>query len=290
MARKTKATKLIERLDKYLQPMFGNKRHLNDAADRVFMAAIREGADLNALLDLIETDRAFQLTKFSRAKDGNIFDYVEKDYRECSKHFVNIQAGSNGGMASIGRGEFFISFLSNFKVKVIKGNADLEYTNKTNNKLEELKFNGGKIAVDGQRGEQVWKKMKTILSNRGKLKLLVGKDFVPFRKTDKKLYKPDEINYLNAVFWEALTDRKRKKLTDLQLKILCLKRAFEQGFKNFDSILIIDEDGSFVRFTNSKDAVEYYTDIIRNNRWNRDFTEFRTGQSNIVGIYLFSFK
>ena len=268
----------LDRLESLLEKQYKNKRHLTNAANDVFMAAYRTKIDLNHLLDLIESGKSFDLKGFTDISKGNVFDFVCEEIKDTSRYFINITAGGNGGMASIGRGEFFVAFLTNFLVTISKsGRGDLDYPEKS----EEWKWNGGKIAVDDMQGRDVAKNLMQILEDHNEKKLLNTKTFVPFRKNDKTKYDDDDINKLNARFWEAITGEDEESLTDNELKKLCLRRACKRLFDKTDAIVVADDDGTFVRFTNAKSMVEYY-----DNRVNSLEMEIRASQSNPVAFYL----
>jgi len=270
----------LQRLESILSVVYDNQRHLQTAADQVYMSCLRTGIDLNELLDNIESDKMFDIENFIDASNGNVFDYISQNFCECVGRFVNITAGGNGGMASIGRGEFMISFASNFKAKISKsGKGDLEYVIRLIN--EEVKWNGGKIEVSKSQGQEVYKSFISLLKENNEDNLII-KNFLPFRKKDKKSYSSDIINILNARFWQAITGEKYDFLTDIDLKKLCLRSAFDITFKKSDSILIVNEDGKFVRFTNPDDAVEYY-----GNKIDEVSLEIRANQTNPISIYLF---
>ena len=130
-------------------------------------------------------------------------------------------------------------------------------------------------------GRDVAKNLMQILEDHNEKKLLNTKTFVPFRKNDKTKYDVDDINKLNARFWEAITGEDEKSLTDNELKKLCLRRACKRLFDKTDAIVVADDDGTFVRFTNAKSMVEYY-----DNRVNSLEMEIRASQSNPVAFYL----
>jgi len=275
----------LQRLESMLTAIYDNKRHLETAADQVYMAALRTGVSLDVLLDEIESNNLFDTDSFITASKGNVFEYVREEFRNCVERFVNITAGGNGGMASIGRGEFMISFSSNFQAKISKsGKGDLEYVCYLINKIinEEMKWNGGKINVAETQGKDVSKNLLSLLKENNEYHFLVDSDFVPFRKSDKKKYDLDVLNILNARFWQSLTGEIISSLSDNQLKELCLRRAFDSTFSKSDSILIVNEDGQFVRFTNANDAVEYY-----NKKIGKVKLEIRSKQTNPISIYLF---
>ena len=273
----------LDRLESILKKQYKPDRHLTSAANDIYMAALRTGIDLDRLLDLIESGESFDLKKFTGVSEGNVFDFVCEEIKDTSRYFIDITAGGNGGMASIGRGEFFVAFLTNFLVTIVKsGNGDLLYPNKGSlNKSEEWKWNGGKINVDDMQGRVVAKNLMQILEDRDEKSLLKTKTFVPFRKTDKKIYEISVNNKLNARFWEAITGEKKESLTDKELKKLCLRRACKKLFDKTDSLVVADDDGSFVRFTNAENAVKYYDSRIDSLQM-----EIRASQSNPVAFYL----
>jgi len=274
----------LQRLESMLSEIYNNKRHLEPAADQIYMSCLRTGVDLTELLDNIQSNKMFDVENFIEASNGNIFNYIPKNFRECVSRFVNITAGSNGGMASIGRGEFMISFASNFKAKISKsGKGDLEYVIRLIDKIinEELKWNGGKIELSKTQGQEIYKSFISLLKDNNEFNLII-KDFLPFRKKDKKIYDSSTIDLLNARFWQSITGETYNSLSDVDLKKLCLQGAFDSTFTKSDRILIVNEDGEFVRFTNSDDAVEYYS-----NKIDEVSLEIRANQSNPISIYLF---
>jgi hypothetical protein len=277
----------IERLESILSKTYSNKRHLEAAADQVYMSCFRTGVDLSNLLDNIESNNVFSVDKFSQDSSGNVFDYINKEFRECVMRFVDITAGGNGGMASIGRGEFMISFASNFRAKISKnGKGDLVYVKDLIDRVineinEEVKWNGGKINVSDTQGKEVFRSFLSILKKNDQISFL-DKDFIPFRKKNTITYTVDVINVLNARFWQAITGEIFESITDVELKKLCLHRAFNLTFSKSDSILIVNENGEFVRFKNADNAVEYYNNKIEDVK-----LEIRAKQTNPIAIYLF---
>ena len=276
----------LDRLESILKKQYKPDRHLTSAANDIYMAALRTGIDLNRLLDLIESGESFDLKKFTGVSEGNVFDFVCEEIKDTSRYFIDITAGGNGGMASIGRGEFFVAFLTNFLVTIVKsGSGDLLYPNEGPldypTKSEEWKWNGGKINVDDMQGRVVAKNLMQILADRDEKDLLKTATFVPFRKTDKKKYDVAVINKLNARFWEAITGEEKESLTDQELKKLCLRRACKKLFDKTDALVVADDDGSFVRFTNAESAVKYYDSRVDSLEM-----EIRASQSNPVAFYL----
>lgn len=266
------------RLDNKLQSIYDNdRRHLEEASDRVYMACERSGIDIDNLLDCIEDGTAFDFDNFMSQPAGNFFQFVKPELVPAVKYFPDITAGGNGGMASIGRGEFAIAFLSNCSSKMItEGKGDLKHNDGT---YEEVKFNGGKINVDNRRGEDIYKDFTRIVANRGIQ--IKGKDFLPFRKKSIESYTQDEINRLNGYYLEALTGEDKGPISDQDLKLLFLNRAFNNLFDSVDSLLVMDTDGSYVRIKDSDTGTKYYQNLPI------DF-EIRAWQANPVSMYLFT--
>lgn len=286
----------IERLDDKLKISHPDKKkgktnhHRTEAVDRVYMACARSGTNVNDLLDSIEDGTAFDLAKFRSTPEGNIFDFVKPDLLEAVKYFPHITAGGNGGMASIGKGEFAIAFLSNFSTIMIterskdkdqKGKGDLKHSDGT---YEEVKFNGGKINIDDQRGEDVGKRFNQIVESKNLVIRPVpntGGGFLPLwsKKNWKKVYSEDEIKERNGCYYEAVTGEHIGPLTDNEIRKIFVDRSFDNIFKKIDYLLVMDEDGSYVRFSDPKVAKDYYKDLPVT-------CELRNKQTNPSTIYL----
>ena len=266
----------LNRLEEKLKSVYKNERHLIDAANGVYMSCIRNNIDLSTLLNDIENGTSLKVKEFFAAKSGNLLDFLKPDYHIIAQSLINIVAGGNGGMASIGRAEFFIAFLSNFSATISKsGNGDIDY----DGKCEEIKHNGGKINIDAKPGREVFKTFMALLEgNDVKLK---KSDYLPNRKDNTKLYNSIEIAKLNGLYWNATVGENVGSLTYDEWAIKCVERASKKAFEKSDTLLIIDEDNYFVRFTNSKEVVEYYKDRVNVLEF-----ELRNKQSNPVAIYM----
>ena len=271
--------KVLERLDTKLKAIYDNdKRHREEASDRVYMACERSGVDVDNLLDCIEDGTAFDLASFRSTSQGNIFDFVRPDLLEAVKYFPDITAGGNGGMASIGRGEFAIAFLSNCSSKMItEGKGDLKHSDGT---YEELKFNGGKINVFDRAGKEIYSEFKKNLNGI----VLKKKNYLPFRKQEQKLYTQLELEELNGLYGGVVLGQKLGAVSNIKLKELFLNQAMANVFQKVQSLLVMDEDGSYVRFKNAVDGENYYKNLPKG-LLNLDF-ELRADQPNPVSIYL----
>ncbi len=267
---------IIRSIDEKLKIVFHNPRHIIEASDRIIMANIRNDIDPLTLLHSIENDTAFNYNLFKKSNKGNIYDFVSKNFVEVSKHIINITAGGNGGMASIGRGEFFFAFMSNFKIIITKnGKGDLHYVKE--NIFEEVKYNGGKINVSSEAGSDINKKVNAI----------VGKkiDYIPFKKSNYKNYTANEISKLNSLYWKAISNQDIDDIDDNQLKCIMMRKAFDNVFSVSDKILIVDENGNFIRFDNSTTAYEYYKTKL-----DRIEFEIRSNQKNPCALYLHTLR
>lgn len=266
----------IERLDKKLESVYDNPRHLKEASNGVFGSAVREGIDLGKFLDAIENQTAFNFQAFSQATSGNFLNFIKPEFKSMAQPLIDITAGGNGGMASIGRGEFAICFLSNFQSVITKsGCGDLNY----NGKFEEVKHNGGKLAIEDKAGNEIFRTFK-ILTESQELQLK-KKNYLPLRKGDAKLYTEKEKNQLNGLYWEAMTGEIGTPMTDLDWRFKSVSRAFDHLFKKVNSLLVMNKDNDFVRFFNAESALKFYSD-----RLNSIEFELRADQANAPSFYL----
>jgi len=261
----------IKKLEKKLADHFKH-RHLTQAADGVFMVALRNNIDVERLIDLIESGEALDKTFFT-AKGGNLLDFVSPELKEATLALCDLCVGGNGGMASVGRGEFAICLLSNFYATGSKaGRGDLE----VNGTYEEVKWNAGKIGPNSDSGRLINERLTKLAGN-----LIRGKDYLPFRKSNTKHYSGSEIQRLNALYWEAVVGEPNTTLTDNQLKSLFVERSFKKTFTVSDSVFVANSNADFVRFTSVEQAVEYYRSRLDNLE-----LELRANQNNPATIYL----
>jgi len=261
-------------LEEKLTSAYKNERYLTDAANGVYMSCVRNGVELSTLLNDIENGIAYKVNEYFTAKSGNLLDYLKPEYYTIAQSLIDIVAGGNGGMASIGRAEFFVAFLSNFSATIAKsGNGDIDY----NGKCEEMKYNGGKINVAAKPGREVNKEFMTLLEDCDvKLK---KPDYLPNRKENTKFYSANEIATLNGLYWSATVGEDVGTLTFNEWKVKCIERAAEKTFEKSDTLIIIDINNDFVRFWGVEEVVECYKD--------RDVKfELRNKQSNPVAIYM----
>jgi hypothetical protein len=244
----------------------------------VFGSAVRENIDMNKFIDDVENGIAFNFKSFSKDTSGNFLNYLLPKYHAMAQPLIDITAGGNGGMASIGRGEFAISFLSNFQSKITKsGKGDLEHRGK----YEEVKHNGGKLSIDNKAGNEIFRSFTKLIEENGLT--LKKKDYLPNRVGDFKLYIESEKHILNGYYWTAITGDDPSPLTDDEWTIKCLERAFVRAFEKIDSLLVINKKNDFVRFFNANKALDFYKkrlSIVKKN------FEMRNFQNNAVSFYL----
>ena len=123
------------------------------------MGCLRNNIELDTLMNDIESGDAFQWSDFSEAESGNLSEYVAPEYYELANHLIDVCPGGNGGMASVGRGEFCVIFMSGFNATPLKnGKGDVGFPHKN----EEVKYNGGKIMVSTKQGRDVNKDFNKI--------------------------------------------------------------------------------------------------------------------------------
>ena len=270
----------INRLDKMLLKIYSNDRYVKQVSNTIAGACMRFGIDLKSFLDDIENLKCFDVKNFLDSGNGNLESFIIRKYKEILQSLIDITTGGNGGMASIGRGEFAISFLSNCSAKIIKTNGDLKYFD-NDNLCEEVKYNGGKIAVSSKSGREVNNDFLKLVSENG-LKLL-RKDFNPFRKNDINGYSVEDKNKLNALYYQAITGNVSDPISDEEFVLKCLEEGFNELFETTDSLLIINENNKFIRFFSKEDCFSFYSKRI--NDMKKEF-EIRNNQSNPISFYV----
>ena len=265
-----------ERLEEKLSVRFtGNPKHLDEAAAGIVYACFKYEININKLLDEVESGAAFRFEEFWESTEGNLLTYLKNDYRLIAQDIINITAGGTGGMASVGKGEFFIEFFSNFKIKNITSNGDLSYKGRN----EEVKYNGGKIAVSQMEGKEIYSTFTELIEN-SEIQI-IKEDFVPTRKADIDEYSTEDYNKLLGYYWQAISGSSQSITSRNEFFLLCLEKALDHEFQTIDSLLVISEKNNFVRFNNKTEAYNYYSEkpkLLR--KW-----EIRTKQKNLVAMY-----
>ena len=255
-----------------------NDKDTKLVVNNVFMAALRGNVSIQKLLYDIENEQSFRFEEYYNANRGNIYDFVQPEYVSIANEIANCKAGSNGGMANIGNGEWIIPFLAPHRVKILKnGKGDLHYN--VENKNDEWKWNGGKIDVSGVGGTQISKQFNELCIDKGII--LDDKGWVPFRKKDEKKITEEVLNILNGVHWEAISGKYDGHLTGEEYKKKLLKLASDRVFEKSDILSIYEEDGRFIKFNNPEAVVNYYEKHIEKIRF-----EIRAKQLNKVAMYM----
>ena len=232
------------------------------------------------------------LDKFRNSNHGNIYDFIKnKKYIDFAKRIKDITVGSNGGMASVGKGEWLLSLGAGInpltdksRISIIKkGAGDLEYEDTRNTK--EIKWNGGKVSVD-KSGKEVTNIFNKIINIEDKL-------WVPFRKNDKKKYTEEDKQKNNAVYWKAISDENYDLLSDNELKAKIIHMSYEKVFEKCNTFIMFNDDGQFQRFLNIQEADNYYKDKYdkltgKINKTDVGF-EVRANQNNPPALYCYVF-
>ena len=280
--------KLLEEFIKLHWPCVKSS-HFVTMIDIIFMTTLREQLKIPDLLNDLRTGIIQE--SFYKANNGNIYDYLtHQKYKAFAERLVDILVGGNGGMASIGKGEWLMSLCSGINletgkpyVNVMKnGRGDLKLPDRT----EEVKWNGGKVCV-GVPGKDVQKKFNTMSG-------IEDKEWVPFRKKDKEKYTEEQRQKNNAIYWKSilgedidkLTDNELK-LTDNELKLKIIIMSFEKQFQKSDSFIMFNDDGKFQRFHTIEEVTTYYSDKLQSLKCTS--FECRAKQTNPIALYCYVF-
>ena len=238
-------------------------------------------AIVNSKLKVKETIQAIKDGDWCYTKKfetrGNIFKMVKEKYRGFARRISIITTGGNGGMANIGKGEWLFSLITTGNI-VKEGNGDVIL----DRKRWEIKWNGGKIDVSDEKGENVSKRFTEAAKALDLDQEKYLKDFVPFRKKDKDR---NNINELNAVWWSTLIGENNDgPLTTKQLKVKSFTRAINRLFIQIDRWIVFNQDGTYIKFKSAKDAIIYYSypPILEKVKF-----ECRAKKSNPTAMYAF---
>ena len=260
-----------------------NAKNTEKMADALFMSCLRNNVDSMSLIYDINNGDVFDCAEFISKKTGNIYAFVDPKYVGVAERISYIKIGGNGGMASVGRGEWLIDILTPPGVaKKIKGNGDILYNDGT---TEELKFNGGKIFADDDSGQNIHKRFMNIIKERNEMSLLKNDmSWIPLRKRKNKKFTVDEIEKLNARFWEAISGNKIDVLSNDNFIKVMAKRAFDRVFEKSNTLMVCEDNGNFIRFKTTEEALEFYLNK-KEKLTGKDF-EIRANQKNPPGIYM----
>ena len=253
--------------------------------DIIFMAAVRYNIIILDLPNdlyqgLLHTDL------FNKSNSGNIYNFIKNPkYKLFAERIKDITVGSNGGMASVGKGEWLISLCSGINpktdkpyVNIIKnGLGDIHYLDKN----EEVKWNGGKVSVENA-GSQVNKKFNTLID-------ISDKVWVPFRVKDKKKYSEEQQKLYNAVYWQSISGEENGGLTDNELKQKIINMSFIKVFEKSDSFIMFNDDGKFQRFCDVEEANMYYREKLDLLKGTKCGFECRASRTNPIALYCYVF-
>lgn len=268
----------LNNIENRLSSIYNNERHLHTASAGVLCGAIRNDVDVMDLMTSIDNGSAFDLNGFANAPRGHLTDYIQPEFHGIVQSLVDITAGGNGGMASIGRGEFAIAFLSDFEAEITKSGAgDLNIVGRR----EEVKHNGGKLAVANKSGREVFKSFSKLLDETD-IKL-VKDDYIPNRRVDCSLYEPEVKASLNALYWQAITETPVDPISDNEWHKMCLSKAITDKFEHVDSLLVMNANNDFIRFFDKDEAIQFYTDKVE---MMKNHFEIRNRQNNPVSFYV----
>lgn len=273
----------LKLLKNYLHKFYRDKLNGSDFttfAHLIFMTAMENNIDMETLIFDLEKG-ILDINKFRKALTGNIYDFIVTKYRIFAERIKDIKVGSNGGMASVGKGEWLISLLSGINaetktpnvITIKKGNGDVEYSD---SKKEEIKWNGGKVSTE-QSGKDVQEKFNKLID-------ITDKSWVPFREKDKKIYSIENINMYNAIYWEAIEGEKNSSLSNDDLKKRIIRKCFEKVFNKTNSFIMFNDDGKFQRFSNLEQAESYYIKNLDKVKSSNGF-ECRAKQTNPISLY-----
>lgn len=272
----------LKQLEEYITKYYPNVKgsHFITVVDIIYMTAVRNDIDIPVLLNDMYNG-ILDIDKFKAANNGNIYQFIKPKYKSFAMRVKDITVGSNGGMASVGKGEWLISLCSGINPKTDKpyaniikdGKGDINYSDGKN---EELKWNGGKVSTE-KAGKEVTKKFNQFIN-------IEDKEWVPFRKKDKEKYSDEKRNIYNAKYWKAISGKENMSLSDCELKQKIINMSFTKVFEKSDSFIMFNNDGKFQRFYNLKQANSYYKSKLDLLNTKCAF-ECRAKQSNAIALY-----
>jgi len=276
----------LELVEKFIKDYWPHVKgsHFRTMSSSIFTTALRNRLNIPDLLNDLRTGIIQE--SFYTATNGNIYDYLtHPKYKAFAEGVVDIVVGGNGGMASVGKGEWFMSLCSGINpetekpyVNIIKnGRGDLKLPDRT----EEVKWNGGKVCVDVP-GKDVQKKFNTMSG-------IEDKEWIPFRQKDKLKYSEEQRKKNNATYWKSISCEEIDKLTDDELKLKIIIMSFEKQFKKSDSFIMFNDDGKFQRFNTIEEVTTYYSDKLPLLKGTKKGFECRAKQTNPIALYCYVF-
>ena len=279
----------LKQLEQYIQKYFPNikKSDFITLIDIIFMSALRNNITIPELINdlyngILDKDLFYKLNS------GNIYNLIkDPKYKLFAERIKDINVGSNGGMANVGKGEWLITLgcginpeLDKPYVNIIKnGKGDIQYILDSKEINEEVKWNGGKVSVE-KSGKEVTRKFNSLIN-------IQDKTWVPFRKNINDTH--EEIKLYNAKYWQAISGEENISLTNNQLRQKIINMSFTNVFKKSDSFIMFNDDGKFHRFYNVEQANMYYSDKLEQLKGTKTGFECRASQSNPIALYCYVF-
>jgi len=286
MAARESQLRAVQKIEKYMSENHKLKNyHLTDAANTIHMSCVRTKILPDEFMTDVNNNSTFRLSEFEKCESGNIFNFVNTKYIPMARLLVNLKCGGNGGMASIGRGEWMIVILAGTGNAVIIKNGDGDILLIEHNDKMEVKWNGGKINISECQGRDISLKCYKMICSQYNKTDQKYRDFVPFRKKNDTLFDKKELDELHAFYWRAINDGTTGSLSAIELQKMMLERALNNVFKKINTLLIVNDNGDFMKFKNKQRALEYYTKFIEEGKFNRRF-EIRANKSNPPAIYM----
>jgi hypothetical protein len=274
----------LQILENYINKYYPNIKGSDyiTLTDIIYMAAIRNNIDIKFLVDELYKG-ILDLDKFRNENKGNIYDFINPKFKKFAERIKDINVGSNGGMANVGKGEWLISLLAGIdtetetpRVNIIKkGKGDLQFND--SKKTEEVKWNGGKVSVE-KPGNEIKSIFNSIIS-------IDDKEWVPFREKDKKKYSKEEIGKFNAAYWKAISENNNDPMNSNELKQKIIDMAYNKVFENCDTFIMFNDDGKFQRFININEVNIYYEDKLELLIGSKKGFECRANQTNPIALY-----
>jgi len=283
----TEENKCLSKLEEYIMKYYPSVKgsHFTTMVDIIYMAAVRGNLGISKLLEDMYNG-ILEIEKFNGANNGNIYEFIKPKYKLFAERIKDINIGSNGGMANIGKGEWLISLLAGINpqtdkpyVDIIKtGEGDIKYSDGKN---EEIKWNGGKVSVE-KAGYMIQDKFNKLVPDHP------DKLWLPLRSVANKKYSKDKILNWTGKYWQAISGEECNSMTDDEYKKNIINMSFAKVFEKSDSFIMFNDDGKFQRFYNLEDANSYYIDKLHLLKSSRGF-EHRAKQANPPALYCYVF-
>lgn len=272
----------LERIDIKLCDcnIFGrlSKEKREELVDAIYMSALRSNLPIADAIRIIRTSEVLNKRFFS-STSGNIFNFIDKDFRAFAKRIFLKKAGGGTPNAAMGKAELLLLLFSDKTNKPAKG--DIYY----DGRQIEIKTNGGKIGL-GQ--GQVINKEVVDYCKRNKINLPIAsrgkaangkRQFNPANPADRK-FVGRALSKVLAAWWKAVSGESIQRPSWSKVRKEFLKRVARQELPSRNmELLVFDNSGNFRFFKRPSDIVRYYDN-------NNVRFECRGYQKNPIAIYL----